>query len=118
MAQVTGITFVKVDGELLRTKEGAKLMMGGREATMQVGHSVYGPAFKTVPAELEFSIAHVGGDDLIGMQLKTNSTLEFITDTGDTYMMKNATCMNPTELTGGEGEATFKFAGNAAEKTS
>jgi len=115
MAQVTGIVYVKVDGELFRSKEGAKLSLGGKERSAQVGHSVYGYAEKVVPASLEFSIAHVGGDDLIGIQNKIDSTLEFETDTGDTYMVKDAFCTNPSELSGGEGEATFKFEGRPAE---
>lgn len=115
MAQITGIVFVKVDGALQRSKEGAKLTMGGKERTAQVGHSVYGYAEKVVPAVVEFTLAHVGGDDLIGLQNKVDSTLEFETDTGDSYLVANAFCTKPAELTGGEGDVAFEFNGDAAE---
>lgn len=115
MAQITGIVYVKVDGALQRSKEGAKIMLGGKERTAQVGHKVYGYAEKVVPATVEFTLAHVGGDDLIALQNKVDSNLEFITDTGDTFLVANAFSTKPAELTGGEGDAAFEFQGDAAE---
>lgn len=115
MAQVTGIVTVKIDGDLLRSKEGAKLMFGGKERTMIVGHSVYGPSEKLVASTVEFTLAHVGGDDLIGLQNKIEATIEYETDTGDTYMIRNAVCLKPAELTGGEGDVAFEFGGDPAE---
>lgn len=115
MGQVTGIVRVKVDGELQRSKEGAKLNFGGKERTMQTGHSVYGPSEKIVPSVLSFTLAHMGGDDLLGLAAKLDSTLEFETDTGDTYIVSKACCTKPPELTGGEGDVTFEFSGQPAE---
>jgi len=115
MAQVTGIVYVKVDGELQRSKEGAKLTLGGKERTAQVGHSVYGYSEKVVPSMVEFVLAHVGGDDLIGLQNKVDSTIEFETDTGDTYVVANAFSTKPAEITGGEGDVAMEFQGDPAE---
>lgn len=115
MAQVTGIVFIKVDGDLLRSKEGAKLTLGGKERTAQTGHSVYGFSEKVVPSQLEFTIAHTGGDDLEGLQNKTNSNIEFQTDTGDIYIIRRAFSTRPADLTGGEGDATFEYMGQPAE---
>lgn len=115
MAQVTGIVFVKIDGELVRSKEGAKLTLGGKERTAQVGHSVYGFSERVVPSQVEFTIAHTAGFDLIGTQDKINSTLEFETDTGDIYIVRDAFATRPADLTGGEGDATFEFQGQPAE---
>lgn len=116
MAQVTGVVFVKIDGVLVRSNEGAKLNLGGKERAARVGHSVYGYSEKVVPSQLEFTLSHVGGDDLIGIQHKVDSTIEFQTDTGDTYMVANAFCVNPAELSGGEGQVPFVFQGDPAEK--
>lgn len=116
MAQVTGIVLVKIDGQLMRSKEGAKLNIGGKERTAQTGHSVYGYSEKVVPATVEFTMAHVAGDDLRALSDTVDATLEFATDTGDTYMVRNAFCTNPAELTGGEGDTTLNFAGDPAEK--
>ncbi len=115
MAQVTGIVFVKVGGALQRSKEGAALDLGGKERTAQTGHSVYGYAEKVMPSVCTFKTAHVGGDDVIGLGETTSATLEFETDTGDTYIVRNAFCSKTPKLTGGEGEVEWEFTGDPAE---
>ena len=115
MAQVTGIVFIKVNGALQRSKEGAKLMLGGKERTPAVGHKLYGYSEKYVAATVEFTTAHVGGDDLQGLQDTVDGTLEFETDTGDTYMIANAFATKPAELSDGEGDVVWEFTGDAAE---
>ena len=115
MSQVTGIVQVKVDGTLLRSKEGAKLMLGGRTRTAVSGYKLYGYSEKFEPASVEFTLAHVGGDDLVGISAKVSSTIEFITDTGDTYLIANAFCTKPAELSDGEGDVSFEFQGDPAE---
>lgn len=116
MAQITGVVIVKVDGAIQRSKEGAKIMLGGKERTPIVGHNVYGFSEKVVAATLEFTLAHTATDDLVDLQNKIDSTLEFETDTGKTYMIANAFSTKPAELTGGEGDVSFAFAGNPAEE--
>ena len=116
MAHITGIVYVKVDGELQSSLEGAKLTLGGKERTEVVGHSLYGYTDKYVPAVVTFEIGHVGGDDIIGLQNKVDSTLEFETDTGDTYVIRNAFATKPAELSGGDGKVALEFKGAAAEK--
>ena len=113
--QITGIIFVKVDGALQQSLPGAKLSLGGKERTMVTGHKVYGYTEKVVPATGTFEIAHKAGLDLVALQAKVDSTLEFISDTGDTYMVRNAVCTKPTELAE-EGKSPFEFSGDPAEK--
>lgn len=115
MSQITGIVRLKIDGELQRSKDGAKLGLGGKERTPITGHSLYGYSEKVVPATVEFVLAHTAGLDLRGISDKVESTLEFETDTGDTYLVRNAFCTNPAELEGGEGNTPLKFAGDPAE---
>lgn len=115
MPQITGIVYVKIDGMLMRSKEGAKLMLGGKERTPQVGYKLYGPSEKVIPSTVEFTIAHAAGDDLVGLSAKIDSTIEFDTDTGDSYLVANAFCTKPAELTGGEGDVAFAFMGDPAE---
>lgn len=116
MPQVTGIVKIKVDGALLRSKEGASIEFGGKERTPQMGHSFYGMSEKLVPAIISFTLAHVGGDDLIGLQNKLDTQLLYITDTGDTYKVQNAATTKPLKLTGGEGDVEVEMAGDIAEK--
>jgi hypothetical protein len=113
--KLTGIVTIKVDGEIMRSKEGAKLSLGGKERTAQTGNKVYGFTEKLVPSMCEFTLAHAGGDDLIGLQNSVDTTLEFETDTGDTYMIRDAFSTKPAELTGGEGDVAMEFSGQPAE---
>ena len=115
MSQLTGIVFVKIDGELQRSKEGAKLTLGGKARTLQVGHSVYGHTEKIEPSKVEFVITHKGGDDLIGLQNKIDALIEFETDTGDIYICRDMVSIKSAELTGGEGEVAFEYQGKPAE---
>jgi len=114
MAKVTGIVFIKVDGALQRSEEGASLELGGFEREARTGHSVYGPSEKVVASVITFTTAHVGGDDIIDLQNKTEATLEFETDTGDTCMIRNAFSTKPAKLTGDGGGAEFEFMGDPA----
>ena len=82
MAQVTGIAKVYVDGTLTRSKEGAKLITGGKERTAVVGHSLYGYTEKVAPAEVECTIAHMSDTDIIAMNDWVDATIKFETDTG------------------------------------
>jgi hypothetical protein len=115
MSQVTGIVMIKLGGALQRSMEGATLDLGGKEREMVVGHSVYGHKEKVVPSVCTFKTAHVGGDDLIGTAATTDGTLEFETDTGDTYIVSGAVCTKSAKLNGGSGEVEWEFQGKPAE---
>ena len=114
MSQITGIVRVKVDGALLRSKEGAKLNIGGKEREAQTGHAVYGYSEMVVPSSVECTIVHDADTDLIELGNITGATLEFETDTGKTYIIKNAFVTKPPELSGGSGETPLEFNGEPA----
>lgn len=114
MPQVTGIVKIFLNGTLQRSKEGAKLITGGKERTAQVGHSVYGFSEKVVPAQLEFIMAHMADTDLMELNNLTEATAKFETDTGLSYMLANAFLTKPTELTGGEGDVAVEMQGDPA----
>jgi hypothetical protein len=114
MAQVTGIVKVYVNGALQRSKEGAKLILGGKERTAQTGYAVYGWAEKVVPAQVEFTLAHTADVDLIELNNLTGATVKFETDTGQSFMVANAFMTKPAELTGGEGDVAMEMQGDPA----
>jgi len=116
MAKVTGIVKVYIDGQLQRSKEGAKLMLGGRERTPVVGHSVYGYAEKVAPSQVDFTLADMADTDLIQLRDKVDSTVRFETDTGKSYLIANAFVSTPPEITGGEGDVTVTMMGDPAEE--
>ncbi len=114
MAQVTGIVKVFVNGTLQRSKEGAKLIMGGKERTPQVGHSVYGYAEKVVPATVEFTLAHTADADLPELNDLVDATVRFETDIGQIFRIDNAFTSKPVEVTGGEGDVAVEMMGDPA----
>jgi len=116
MAQVTGIVKVYVNGTMQRSKEGAKLMLGGKERTAQTGHSVYGYSEKVVPATVEFTLAHTADTDLPALNKLVDATVKFETDTGISYLVNNAFTTKPPELTGGEGDVAMEMQGDPAEQ--
>jgi hypothetical protein len=116
MSQVTGIVKVYLNGTLQRSKEGAKLTLGGYERTAQVGHSVYGYSEKVAPSQIEFTLAHTADADLEEIAAMVDATVRFECDTGVVYMVNNAFTTKPPELTGGEGDVAIEMQGEPALK--
>jgi len=116
MAKVVGIVKVYIDGKLQRSKEGAKISLGGKERTMHTGHSVYGHSEKVVPSMVEFTIANTVDDDLIRLGNLTDSTVRFVTDVGRSYVCTGMVVTKVIELTGGDGEVTIEMQGNPADE--
>jgi hypothetical protein len=115
MSQVTGIIKIYIDGKMLRTKPGAKLKMGGKKREAQSGHSVYGYTEEVVPSELDATIVHMSDTDVVEMSNWVDVTLKVETDTGQTYLVKDAFTAEPCELASG-GEVPLKMIGQPAVK--
>lgn len=113
MAQVTGIVKIYVNGKLLQSKTGAKLKTGGKKREAVVGHKVYGYSESVEAAELDCTLAHTAATDVPEINGLTGATLRFSTDTGATYLIKNAFTTEPCELASG-GDLTLKMQGDPA----
>ncbi len=111
---VTGIIRLKINGTLRRSKADAKLMTGGVNRTPQVGHSLFGFSEEVQPAEIEATLSHMSDTDLLALNALRDATVEFITDTGVTFLITGATLTEPTTLTGGDGDVDLKMSGNPA----
>jgi hypothetical protein len=114
MAKVTGIVKIYLNGSLQRSKEGAKLTTGGKERTMQVGHSVYGFSEKVVPSVLEFTLAHMSDTEVEELNDMTDATVRYETDVGLTYLCTGMSVTKPVEITSGEGDVVVEMMGNSA----
>jgi len=114
--QLTGIAFVKVDGDTLQSKPGAKIKLGGKKRTPKVGHKVYGYTEEVEASELDVTLFHSAATPLEDYRTKTEAVILFETDTGVTYQIANAFLTETPELSDGEGEVTLKFAGDPAEQ--
>ena len=117
--QITGRVRVSTSGNLLRSKSGAKLSLGGVERPSVEGDSgPLGFTEKTMVPFVECVIAHTSDTDLEELKSMTDETVTFETDTGVTYVLRNAWIENVIELAGGDGEVSLKFSGMSAEKVS
>ena len=113
-----GKAFIKVDGELLETMPGAKLNLGGPERSPVVGNNtVHGFSESIKESSLECEIS-VGATTSLDKFRKTeNATITFEADTGQTYVIREAWCVSPPEVTDGEGgKVPLKFNGPPAEE--
>lgn len=114
MPKVTGIVKIYIDGDLLRSKEGAKLMTGGEEKTAQTGYALYGFSSKFVPSTIEFTMAHLADSQIIELNSVVDAEVKFECDSGVSFLITNATITKPTELTGGEGDVAVEMQGDPA----
>lgn len=115
--KVTGRVYIRVAGKLLRSKEGAKLVnFGGLERPPVVGNEVYGYVEKVVAPSIECTIVDTADLSLKEIHAITGATATFETDTGKTYIVRDAWCESALTLTGGEGEVEAKFTGVGCEE--
>lgn len=117
MAQVTGRVYIKVNGKLLRSKDGAKLNnIGAIERTPVIGNEVYGYSEKVVAPSIDCTLADTADLKLKEIHAIVNATCTFETDTGKTYIVREAWCESALSLTAGEGDVECKFTGVACEE--
>ena len=115
--QITGRVRVTAKGKLLRTKAGAKLNLGGVSRNTQKGDSgVLGFTEETMEPSIDCVVIHASDTDLEELKNMTDESVQFETDTGVTYVLRNAWVENTIELTAGEGEVPVKFVGITAER--
>lgn len=115
MAQVTGVCTIKLDGEALRTKEGASLDFGGKERTaIYANGRLVGYAENPIGATVSGTLAHTADFDPDKIRNAREATLIFECDSGPTYLISNAFSTSPPSLTGGEGDTEVEFMGDPA----
>ncbi len=113
--QVTGRCFVNVSGVRLATKEGAKLNTGNPDRTGIAGDSgVHGYSEKTTIPFIECVVSHKADTDMTAMNAWVNETTTFKTDTGQTWLLRNAWLAKSTELS--KGEVSLRIEGMSCER--
>lgn len=107
MAQVTGRVFIALNGQRIRSKEGASLETGGVENEAAVSDAgVDGHTGKITAPKVECKINHTAATRLSDLQAFTG-TLTFETDTGRAYTLIEAFNMKPPKLE--KGEVSLEF---------
>ena len=114
----TGRAFIKHDGKLLPSRDGAVLKFGSLSRKPVVGaDSVHGFVEKVQAPSVECTLTH--GDDLSLQELHdiVDATITFECDSGPVYVLRNA-WIDPEglDLTVGEAEAKCVFHAKTAEE--
>ncbi len=114
--QVSGSVIIRVNGQSIRSKDGAKLTLGGKERTPQYADGqLIGYSEKPIAAMVTATLAHTSATDLIAIRDMVDVSGIFETDTGVRYSIRGMFCTKPPELTGGEGDVAVEFAGSPAQ---
>ncbi len=116
MNQATGTVMIKVNNKLLRSKKGAKLNFGGVNRTSHYAGGSWHYSEEPVPAKIEATLSHTADTDVGEVNGFVNATAIFESDVGVAYLIKGAQTSEPCELTGGEGDLSFKMEGEPAVK--
>lgn len=115
MSVTVGVLAIIVPGVgRLETKRGTKLNPGGIARNVVKSDYNVHYAREIQEATIEGTLVHRPGDDITSLNKIADVTITVEADTGESYMVRNAFATEPNELTAGEGEVTFKFAGDPA----
>lgn len=115
--QRTGRAFVKVNGNLFETMDGAKLMnIPGFERKPVVGTDVFGFTEGAAAPEIQAEFAHGSGLSVTDLYAIVDGTITFECDSGPVFILRNAWTAKVSDLTGGQGKLGVTFNGKKCEE--
>jgi hypothetical protein len=115
MGHLTGRAFITVAGRRLASKEGAKLGLGNMERTGVLGDAgVLGYQEKPSIPYVECTIVHDAGTSLTEFANMIDVVVSFDTDTGKSFVIRNA--WNAKVLEMDKGEVALRFEGMSCEE--
>lgn len=117
MSQVLGRAYIKYNGTVLRTNNGAKLNTGGVERKTVKGVEVHGYAEEATEPFIECEISVKSDTNLSEINSITGATITFEADTGQTWVLRDAWIEKPCEVTAQEGgKVPLRFVGISCEQ--
>jgi len=109
-----GRAFIRVNGMTTASLPGGSIDLGGFERTPVVGDFGFlGYTEKPMHGEIECDIAVDATTDLVALGKTVGATVTFESDSGQVYILRDAFLTSPIKL--GDGKASLKFSGSAAE---
>lgn len=112
---VTGRVYIRVNGEVILNKPGAKATgIGGYKKTPVMGDSgIHGYAEEATPSTCEFTMTDTNEKSLAAMANDEEVTVQFeAANNGKMYILNDAICEGGFELTAGEGEVPVVYFGD------
>lgn len=111
----TGRAFITVGGKRLGSKEGAKLGFGNLERTGETGDvGVLGYTEKPTIPFVECTIKHNAETSLRELADMVDVPVSFDTDTGRSFVLRNAWCAKALEMD--KGDISLRFEGMSCEE--
>lgn len=109
--QIAGKVFLTINGQRLRSKEGASLEMGGIEREAVISDSgVDGFMEKFTAPKVDCKVSLTNDIKMADLQAFKDGTLVFETDTGRVYTVTGAWNAKPPKLE--KGEVSLEFGGS------
>jgi Phage tail tube protein. len=101
--QYLGRVKVTVNGEVLDTRPGATLDLGGVQRADVVNDQAMGYSESLKPSRIEVEVSLRKGQSIEALRHLRDTTCVFECDTGQRYIVKDAYTVDTITLTGGEG---------------
>ncbi|MGZ8364563.1 MAG: phage tail tube protein [Caulobacteraceae bacterium] len=115
MAKLFGRAVITADGQILNTKMGASLTLGGVKRNARPGSNTTGGFTEELEnSELECEVEMDGNLSLASIAAIEDASILFECDTGQNYLIEGAYSSDPPSITEGEGYAKCKFGGPEA----
>lgn len=106
---LTGRVFIALNGQRIRSKEGARLAIGGAKRDAALSDAgVDGFTEQIVPPRVECKVNHDPSMSLKAFQDFRDGTIVFETDTGKLFTVTGAWCAEPPAMTKGEVDLVFE----------
>lgn len=110
MAQITGRVYISLNGNRIRSKEGASLDIGGVKRDPQISDAgVDGFSESVTAPTVDCRINHTADISLVDLHAFRDGNLTFETDTGRAFTISNAWSASPPKLD--KGEVSLQFQG-------
>lgn len=117
MPQITGKAIIRVDGEEMRTEDGATLNIGGSSRSSKMGGGKnHGYQEEDVPCSMECNIYHEKDLSLRWLSDITGATVMFETDTGSEFVLRDAFTTEPAVLDSKAGTVPLKMEALACDE--
>lgn len=101
--QYLGRVTIKVNGEVLDSRPGASIDLGGITRKPVTNDQHMGHAEELKPSRMECELSLRRGASIDGLRNIVDGTYVFECDTGQRYIVKDAYTTDTLSLTGGEG---------------
>ncbi len=117
MQQKHGQATIRFNGQVYETADDAVLTVGGPKNTVSMTGQKAFRSQTYMPSKVECKIPVVKGFSLKNFQQMVDVEIIFQSDTGNTYVIRNAAQTGEVSLTGGDdGHAALVFEGEPAEE--